>query len=79
MTAAVTLAQAGQRVLVLEKHYVPGGWCHSFTLQGHRFSPGVHYIGELQPGGIMRRIYEGLGVSQDMAFFELSKQLRKID
>lgn len=72
LTAAVSLAQAGMRVLVCEQHEVPGGWTHSFTLQGYRFSPGVHYIGGLQPGGHMRRIYEGLGVSQDLEFCELN-------
>jgi all-trans-retinol 13,14-reductase len=72
LTAALCLAQAGQKVLVLEQHYVPGGWCHSFTLGGYRFSPGVHYIGELGPGGRMRRIYEGLGVANDLEFLELN-------
>ena len=72
LAAAVPLAQAGKKVLVLEQHEVPGGWCHSFTLNGYRFSPGVHYIGDLQPGGMLRRIYEGLGVSQDLEFCELN-------
>jgi phytoene dehydrogenase-like protein len=74
LTCALALAQAGQRVLVLEQHYLPGGWCHSFTLgpRNYRFSPGVHYIGELQPGGQMRRIYEGLGMGEDLTFLELN-------
>ena len=72
MTTALPLAQAGMKVLVLEQHYVPGGWTHSFTLDGYRFSPGVHYIGGIGPEGQMRRIYEGLGVSQDLAFCELN-------
>lgn len=72
LTAAVALANAGERVLVCEQHYVAGGWCHSFTLEGHRFSPGVHYIGELGPGGAMRAAYEGLGVSRDLVFCELN-------
>jgi phytoene dehydrogenase-like protein len=70
--AAVPLAQAGLKVLVCEQHEVPGGWTHSFTLQGYRFSPGVHYIGGLHEGGSLRRIYEGLGVSQDLAFCEIN-------
>jgi phytoene dehydrogenase-like protein len=74
LTAALCLAQAGQKVLVLEQHYVPGGWCHSFTLGGYRFSPGVHYIGELAPGGRMRRICEGLGVANDLTFLELNPE-----
>ncbi|MFN2136406.1 MAG: phytoene desaturase family protein, partial [Candidatus Promineifilaceae bacterium] len=72
LAAAVPLAQAGKRVLVLEQHEVPGGWTHSFTLNGYRFSPGVHYIGDLQPGGRLRGIYEGLGVSRDLEFCELN-------
>lgn len=72
LTAAVALANAGQKVLVVEQHYVAGGWCHSFTLQGYRFSPGVHYIGGLQKGGSTNFIYRGLGVSGDLAFCELN-------
>src|SRR5574337_260916 len=72
LTAAVALAQAGKKVLVLEQHDRPGGWTHSFTLNGYRFSPGVHYIGDLQEGGGLRRVYDGLGVSQDLAFVELN-------
>lgn len=72
LTAALALAEAGKKVLVLEQHDRPGGWTHSFTLNGYRFSPGVHYIGDLQEGGGLRRIYDGLGVSQDLAFCELN-------
>ncbi len=72
LTAAVALQQAGLKTVVLEQHYAPGGWCHSFTLEGHRFSPGVHYVGELGPGGRMRAVYEGLGVSGDLEFCELN-------
>ncbi|MBL8058039.1 MAG: NAD(P)/FAD-dependent oxidoreductase [Anaerolineales bacterium] len=74
LAAALALAQAGQKVLVCEQHEVPGGWTHSFTLQGYRFSPGVHYLGGLQPGGDLRRVYEGLGVSQDLEFCELNPE-----
>jgi all-trans-retinol 13,14-reductase len=72
LAAAVALARAGKKVLVLEQHYLPGGWCHSFSLAGYRFSPGVHYLGELGEGGMLRRIYEGLGLGQDLAFCELN-------
>ncbi len=74
LTAAVALAQGGLKTLVCEQHEVPGGWTHSFTLEGYRFSPGVHYIGELHPGGSLRRIYEGLGVSRDLTFCELNPE-----
>ncbi len=70
--AAVALSNLGKKVLVLEQHYLPGGWCHTFALEGHKFSPGVHYIGQLQEGGQMRTILEGLGVGPDIEFCELN-------
>ncbi len=72
LTAAVALAQAGQKVLVCEQHFAPGGWTQSFTLDGYRFSPGVHYIGGLNPGEYLSQIFRGLGVSQDLEFLELN-------
>jgi len=72
LAAALPIAQAGKKVLVLEQHEIPGGWSQTFTLDGYRFSPGVHYIGELAEGGWLRWVYEGLGVSRDMIFFELN-------
>lgn len=72
LTAGLALARAGRRVLVLEQHYLPGGWTHSFTLEGHTFSPGVHYLGELEEGANLRRFFEGLGVGRHLAFHELA-------
>jgi len=74
LAAALPLAQKGLKVLVLEQHNRPGGWTHSFTKQGYKFSPGVHYIGSLQPGESLRGVYEGLGVSADLAFCEINPQ-----
>lgn len=72
LTAAVALANAGRRVAVFEQHYLAGGYSQSFELEGYRFSPGVHYIGQLGPGEALRRIYEGLGVTDDLSFFEIN-------
>ncbi len=72
LAAAVKLARAGQKVLVLEQHYLPGGWCHSFALEGFTFSPGVHYVGAMGPGQPMRECYEKLGVWEDMKWLPLN-------
>ena len=71
MTAALALARAGKRVAVFEQHTHPGGYSQSFSLKGFQFSPGVHYIGQLGPGGRLREIYEGLGLTDDLTFLEL--------
>ncbi len=72
MAAALPLAQAGQSVIMIEQHNVPGGLCHSFRESGYRFSPGIHYVGQIGEGGFLRGIYEGLGVADDLTFFEMN-------
>ena len=74
LASAICLARAGQRVLVLEQHDVPGGWCHNFTLKGQRFCPGVHYIGLVDKGKSTHDMYEGLGVANDLVFFRMNKK-----
>ena len=74
LATAICLARAGQKVLVLEQHYVPGGWSHSFTLGGQRFSPGVHYVGLLDEGQSTSDLYRGLGIANDMVFFRMNPQ-----
>lgn len=72
LSAAICLAKKGQKVLVLEQHEVPGGWCHSFYLDGYRFTPGVHYIGQLDKGQPTSLLYEGLGIANDLVFFRMN-------
>lgn len=71
LSAAIILARAGQKVLVLEQHDVPGGWCHSFYLNGHRFTPGVHYVGLLEKGQSTSKLYKALGIAGDLTFFRM--------
>ena len=73
LSAAICLARKGQKVLVLEQHTVPGGWCHSFYSNGQRFSPGVHYLGQLGENQSTRKLYEGLGIGSDLVFFRMNK------
>jgi len=72
LSAAICLARTGQKVLVLEQHDVPGGWCHSFYLNGYRFTPGVHYVGLLDKGQSTSELYEGLGIANDIAFYKMN-------
>ena len=69
LACALALARTGQRVVVFERE-LAGGWCHSFQRKGFRFTPGLHYVGELQEDGLLRRALEGLGVAEDLLFFE---------
>ena len=59
LTAAALLAtQARRRVLVLERHYVPGGFTHTFRRPGYEWDVGVHYIGDVQPGRMLRALFD---------------------
>ncbi|MDO5971723.1 NAD(P)/FAD-dependent oxidoreductase [Flavivirga aquimarina] len=48
LTAATWLAKAGKKVAVFERHYVPGGFTHSFKRKhGFKWDVGVHYVGNM--------------------------------
>jgi phytoene dehydrogenase-like protein len=74
LAAAIVLSRTGQKVLVLEQHYLPGGWCHSFKLHGSKFTPGVHYIGLMQESESSSNLYRGLGIANDLTFFKMNPQ-----
>ncbi len=63
MTAAALLAKLGKKVLVLEQHYVPGGFTHTFKRKGYLWDVGVHAVGEVttrsQPGKILHALTDG--------------------
>lgn len=63
MTAAALLAKTGLRVCVLEQHYVPGGFTHTFTRGPYRWDVGVHAVGEVtvksMPGRLLRALTDG--------------------
>ena len=60
-TAALLAKAAGQRVLVLEKHYTAGGFTHVFHRPGFEWDVGVHYVGQVHtPGSPARALFEYL-------------------
>ncbi len=60
MTAAATLAKLGRRVLVLEQHYVPGGFTHMFKRPGYTWDVGVHAVGEVTEHALTGRVLRAL-------------------
>lgn len=54
LTVASLLSQfANKRVLIVEKHFQPGGYTHAFSRKSGKFhwDVGIHYVGDMQPGG----------------------------
>jgi phytoene dehydrogenase-like protein len=56
LTVALYLAKAGMKVLVLEKHYVPGGYCGSFWKNGYYFDAAAHILSSCRPAGQVGRL-----------------------
>ena len=54
---AVLLQLCGPRVLVLEQHYVPGGFTHAFRRKGYVWDVGVHAVGEVTEHSMPGRLH----------------------
>jgi all-trans-retinol 13,14-reductase len=58
-TAALLARHAGQRVLVLERHYTAGGFTHAFRRPGYEWDAGVHYVGRVNdPSSPVRAAFD---------------------
>ncbi len=60
LSSAAALAKSGHRVLVLEQHHTAGGLTQTFSRNGFTFNVGVHYIGDMGPGGQAARVLDWL-------------------
>lgn len=62
LAAAALLAKhGGRRVLVLEKHYMPGGFTHVYRRKGYEWDVGLHYIGRVDDRrSSTRRLFDHL-------------------
>jgi all-trans-retinol 13,14-reductase len=47
IATAAFMAKEGKKVLVLERHYTPGGFTHVFTRKKYEWDVGVHYVGDV--------------------------------
>jgi len=73
LTAGGLLAKRGKKVLVLDKHSVPGGNATVFNRRDYQFEVGVHYLGGCGEHGPIRAMLEACGVS-DVEFEEMDPQ-----
>lgn len=68
LTAGAKLATAGQDVLVLEKHTIPGGYATTFQRGDSEFEVSLHEIDGLDEGDPKRDVFEELGVFEAVDF-----------
>ena len=63
LTAGIILSKLNQRVTVVEKNPLPGGLMRSYIRSGIECPVGVHYMGSLDEGQPLRRLWDYLGVT----------------
>ncbi len=66
LSTGIILAKLGYPVTVVEKNPRPGGLMRSYPRLGMECPVGIHYMGALGKGQILRRMLEYLGVMEDI-------------
>ncbi len=65
LTTAAILAKEGQKVLVIERHYIAGGFTHVFKRKGFEWDVGIHYIGEVQKEtSVIKKLFDYISDGQ---------------
>ncbi len=75
LTAAATLAQKGLKVMLLERHNIPGGAATSFCRGRFEFEVALHQLSGLgtpEKPGLLRMDLDKLGIMDDLEFVEIA-------
>jgi all-trans-retinol 13,14-reductase len=65
LTLASLLAQLQKkRVLVLERHFQPGGYSHQFSRGKYHWDVGLHYVGAMQKSSPLRQVFDLVTANQ---------------
>lgn len=72
MTASAYLAKAGLKILLIEQREKVGGYCGSFEREGFIFDEAVHYLNNMGPGGLLRKICQELGITRKIKFIQIN-------
>ncbi len=67
------MARAGKRVRVLEAHYLPGGYGHTFEAGEYRFNAQLHYVWNCGEGETVHRFLTKVGLVDDVTFEEYDR------
>ena len=81
LTSAVTLAKAGRKVLLLERHNIPGGCATSFVRGRFEFEVALHQLsgmGSAEKPGPLRSILGEMGVLDRLEFVEIESLYRVV-
>ena len=81
LTAAVRLLQGGARVLLVEKHNLPGGFATSFRRGRFEFEASLHELndfGTADNAGDLRELFDQLGMTNKVEWLQIPEAYRVI-
>ena len=81
LVAAIRLLQGGAKVLLVEKHNLPGGFATSFRRGRFEFEAALHELNDFGPkdnGGDVRDLFDSLGVTDKIDWMEIPEAYRVI-
>ncbi len=67
LSIAIILSKLGYDVTVLEKNGLPGGMIRSYVREGVHCNVGLHYLGALDEGQVLRRCFDYLGIFSELS------------
>ena len=76
LTSGALLAKAGYKVTILEQHYVVGGSATAFKRKGYTCEVGLHEMDGLYTDKNKKRIFENLGVYENIEFVKVPEFFR---
>lgn len=71
LSAALKLALAGKKVLVIERQAVPGGFATMFTRKGFRFEASIHCVDAVLPDGRVGKLLREFGIDREIELIKL--------
>lgn len=71
LSAGIILAKLGFEVTVIEKNGQPGGLMRSYVRRGVQCNVGLHYLGALDQGQILRRCFDFLKITDQLPLIRM--------
>ncbi|MHA1792613.1 MAG: phytoene desaturase family protein [Promethearchaeota archaeon] len=71
LIAGLTLVKKGYSVLIIEKHFIPGGYCTNFTRKDFVFDSSLHMLNGCEGNGMINNVLAKIGLENKFEFIKL--------
>ncbi len=78
LECGLTLSKEGYKVCIVEQSSLFGGCLQSFKRNGRTIDTGMHYIGSMDEGEIMRQYFKYYGVLDELNYIKLDHNFDRI-